>query len=353
MKKNVNRMDHHPYAPKKKHLEGEEKQTGKEVESVEREVLKGIEDMFLITPSEDVIKECVSAFIDRTSNKALCCATCAVCAADGLKTNMRNIHVDDMVNKQLLWPPIAHNSHWLTDGMLLEQAGVTDDKRGQTLTVCAVCEKDIRARKVPKLALANRMWLGKVPMELQVLTLPECVLVAKCFPAAYMVKLFLKKKEAKTWSSLGCNTGMRGNVSTYCLNVEDIANLVNPMVMPPSPVLLAAMIGITIVGPHNLPKRTMPGFLCVKRVQIRDALKWLKNNNPLWANIIISDDMLVLYSEEDCVLEEIKVVTKYSDNLEAVDHERSGYVVDDDDDDRDHDAENMVPGLRGEKSSFN
>ena len=238
MEKNVNRMDHHPYTPKK--------------------------DTFLIAPSEDVIKECVSAFINRTSNKALCHPTCAVCAADGLKNNTRNIPVDDMVNKQLLQPPIAHNSHQLTDGMLLEQAGVMDDKRGQMLTVCAVCEKDIRAGKVPKLALANGMWLGKVPMELQVLTFPECVLVTKCFPAAYMVKLLLKKKGAKTWSSLGCNTGMKGNVSTYHLNVEDIANLVNPVVMPPSPVLFAAMIGITIVGPHNLPKRTMPGFLHVK-----------------------------------------------------------------------------------------
>ena len=82
-------------------------------------------------------------------------------------------------------------------------------------------------------------------------------------------------------------------------------------------------------------------------------MKWLKNNNPLWASIIISDDMLALYSEEDCVPEEIKVVTKYSDDLEAVDRERSGYVVDDDDDDRDDDAENIAPGLRGEKSSFN
>ena len=63
--------------------------------------------------------------------------------------------------------------------------------------------------------------------------------------------------------------------------------------------------------------------------------------------------MLALYSEEDCVPEEIKLVTKYSDNLEAMDCERSGYVVDDDDDDRDDDAENMAPGLRGEKSSFN
>ena len=63
--------------------------------------------------------------------------------------------------------------------------------------------------------------------------------------------------------------------------------------------------------------------------------------------------MLALYSEEDCVPEEIKVMTKYSDDLEDVDHERSGYVVDDDDDDRDDNAENMAPELRGEKSSFN
>ena len=96
------------------------------------------------------------------------------------------------------------------------------------------------------------------------LMLLEHVLVTKCFPATYVVKLFLKKKGAKTWSSSGCNMGMRGNVSTYHLNVEDITNLMDPLVMPPSPVLLATMIGVTIAGLHNLPERTMPGFLCVK-----------------------------------------------------------------------------------------
>lgn len=36
---------------------------------------------------------------------------------------------------------------------------------------------------------------------------------------------------------------MRGNVSTYHLNMEDIANLVDPIMMPPSPAVLEAMIG--------------------------------------------------------------------------------------------------------------
>ena len=53
---------------------------------------------------------------------------------------------------------------------------------------------------------------------------------------------------------------MKGNVLTYCLNIEDIADLVDPIIMPPSPLLLSAMIGITIIGPQNLPEKTMPGF---------------------------------------------------------------------------------------------
>ena len=227
-----------------------------------------MEDMFLMAPSEDMIKKCVAAFIYRTSNEALSHATCAICAVDHLKTNMRGIHVEDMLNKELLQPQTAHDSHQLTDGMLLEQAGVRKCERGQILTVCTGCEKDIRVGKVLKLALANGMWLGEVPMELQVLMLSEHVLTTKCLPATYMVKLFLKKKGAKTWSILGCNTGRRDNVSSYHLNVEDIANIVDPVVMLPSPVLLATTIGITIMGPHNLPEMTMPGFLHVKQVQI-------------------------------------------------------------------------------------
>lgn len=203
---------------------------------MEREVLKRIKDMFLMVPSEDMIKKCVAVFIDRTSNEALSHATCAICAVDHLKTNTRGIHVEDMLNKELFQPQTAHNSHQLTDGILLENAGVRKCERGQILTVCTGCEKDTRVGKVLKLALANGMWLGEVPMELQVLMLPEHVLTTKCLPATYMVKLFPKKKGAKTWSSLGCNTGMRGNVSSYHLNVEDIADLVDPVVMLPSPV---------------------------------------------------------------------------------------------------------------------
>ena len=46
---------------------------------------------------------------------------------------------------------------------------------------------------------------------------------------------------------------------------------------------------------------------------------------------MISNEQLELYSDEDCVPETIKVITKYSDKIEAVDREHAGYVIDNDD----------------------
>ena len=143
---------------------------------------------------------------------------------------------------------------------------------------------------------------------------------------------------------------MRGNVSTYCLNAEDVANVVDPIMRPPSPTILATTIDITIIRPQNHPECTMPGFLHVKWSRIKDALRWLKNNNPLWENITISDDQLDLYSDEDCIPETIKVTMTYSDQIAVVDRERAEYVTDDEDEEElaeDCQERNITVGMSG------
>ena len=88
----------------------------------------------------------------------------------------------------------------------------------------------------------------------------------------------------------------------------------------------------------------------MKRSQIKDALRWLKNNNPLWGNITISNEQLELYSDEDCVLETIKVIMKYLDEIEAVDREHAGYVIDDDDEEEKAEnghERNIAAGMSG------
>ena len=107
------------------------------------------------------------------------------------------------------------------------------------------------------------MWVGKVPLELHILTLPEQILVTRYFPAAYIVKLYPMKKGAHSWASSSLQSGLRGNMSMYRLNTKDIINMTESQVMPPSAEILSATIGVTFVGPKNLPEKTLPGFLHV------------------------------------------------------------------------------------------
>ncbi|KAH9014179.1 hypothetical protein EDB83DRAFT_2193273, partial [Lactarius deliciosus] len=158
--------------------------------------------------------------------------------------------------------------------------------------VCPSCLSHLQRNKTPPLSLANGMWIGPVPGELKILTLPEHVLVARHFPAAYIVKLYPKKKGARSWGTKNLQSGLRGNVSTYRLNTEDIAKMTDAQIMPPRSSILAATIGVTFVGPRNVPEKTMPGFLRVNRNRVRMALQWLKQNNPLYEHIIICPERL-------------------------------------------------------------
>ncbi|KAH9022939.1 hypothetical protein EDB85DRAFT_1894966 [Lactarius pseudohatsudake] len=83
-------------------------------------------------------------------------------------------------------------------------------------------------------------------------------------------------------SPKGLHSGLRGNVSTYRLNTEDIAKMADGQIMPPSPSILAATISVTLLAQRTYRKRTMPGFLRVNRARVCAALVWLKKNNPLY-----------------------------------------------------------------------
>ena len=104
--------------------------------------------------------------------------------------------------------------------------------------------------------------------------------------------------------------------------------------MPPPASILAATIGVTFVGPKNLPQKTLPGFLRVSQECVRMALEWLKENNPIYSDIYISNACLKELPI-DGVPEEISSVTKYSNNTSLLVWESAGYVPEEPDDDID------------------
>jgi hypothetical protein len=170
------------------------------------------------------------------------------------------------------------------------------------------------------------MWIGDVPLVLGALTLPERILVARYFPAAYIVKLYPKKRGARSWPTSGLHNGVRGNVSTYRLNSDDIVKMTDTQIMPPCSSILAATIGVTFVGPRNLPQKTMPGFLRVNRVRVHDALLWLKIHNPIYRDIVISKERLQDLPV-DGIPVEISSVTKHCDDFVHLAEERDGYIT--------------------------
>lgn len=282
-----------------------------------------IDSDFMKIPSNDVLDNCVSRFIDATSNRAMSQAICASCGRIRFNLELQTILLTKIPNPHLLFPSKPFHAHKLTNGMLLQEEGIVGDKE---VKLCGHCINSLKGGQRPKFSLGNHLWVGDIPTELQDLTLPERVLISKYFCAAYIVKLYPKQKGARSWASSGTlHNALKGNVSTYRLDPRQVASMIDGNIYPPNSKILSATIGITFVGPKGLKEASMPSMFRVRRRRIRDALVWLKANNPIYSDIVISENSLEQLPE-DAVPDELIMTARYSDNIEQVEKEHAGYV---------------------------
>ncbi|KAG6915893.1 hypothetical protein DXG01_009395 [Tephrocybe rancida] len=179
------------------------------------------------------------------------------------------------------------------------------------------------------------MWIGGTPFELRSLTLPERLLIAWYFPAAHIVKLLPKVKGAHACGRTTMNSALRGTASTYRLDPKQmdpkqIATMIAGTIMPPPAAILASTIGAAFVGPNKLPDPMLPGIFLVHRGRVRRALEGLKDNNPIYSDIEISDGRLEELPE-CAVPDEILIGARYSADTAALDLEREGCAPMDED----------------------
>ncbi|KAF8510321.1 hypothetical protein JB92DRAFT_2728314, partial [Gautieria morchelliformis] len=106
--------------------------------------------------------------------------------------------------------------------------------------------------KVPALALANKMWIGNVPLKLCRLTIPEQLLIAFHYPRCFVFKLFPKNASPQDPDMI--RRGMSGNITTYKLNMPDIVEMLKGNLMPRRPQVLASVIAIMFIGLGRVPK---------------------------------------------------------------------------------------------------
>ena len=280
------------------------------------------ENSFMKAPSKQVIESSIGEFIDRTCNSALAAGICAACARETNTSDLTHYRLDLVPNPLRLQPEVLHPAHDIFRGMLLHPAGVTDT---ESANICKECVRALNSDKIPSFSLANGLWIGDTPHELAFLTLPERLLIAKYFPAAYIIKLYPKKKGARQWDKRQMYNGLRGNVSTFQLDQGQIASMIDGTILPQDAKVLAATIGITFVGPKNLPDKCLPDIFKVRRTRVQRALEWLKENNSLFSNITISASRLAELPEDD-IPYELRVTTKHSTDVNKLYAEQEGYV---------------------------
>jgi hypothetical protein len=272
-------------------------------------------------PSEETLRQAVIDFIDNTSNEAIRVLPCAVCARETSISELVSYTRTEIPHKELLIPHTPHPKHDIFDGMLLYPGGV----HGNAIDICNECFPSLQKNRRPKFSLANDMWIGEIPPELATLSFPERILIAMYYPAAYIFKLFPKKPGAHAWDPSKLYKGLKGNVSTYRLDPKLVAKMVDHSTMPPPAQILSAVIAITFLGPTGIPEKTMPEMFRVRRARVRTALAWLKENNPLYAHINISDENLNQLPE-DGIPEELIMAAKHSSDLSLLNKEEDGYV---------------------------
>jgi len=202
-------------------------------------------------------------YSERTGNEAMKSYTCACCTLEVEGRDILDAPMDAIPNSGLLQPTTRHADHDLFNGMLLEPKGVNIEKK--QMNICHECYGSLERNLLPPLSLANNMWIGHVPDCLQILTLAERLLIAKYLPTAYIVKLYPKQAGAAHWDPTQLYSGFKGCVSTYPLDPNLVASMIDGNILPAPPTILSAAVAVTFITPSGKTQFSLPRMLYVRR----------------------------------------------------------------------------------------
>ena len=230
-------------------------------------------------PSTELCEKIVSDFCVYTSPDVFEEAGCAVCGKLTPICEMEEL--SEVENISLL------KVDGVTRKARTKSSDTVKELRGPILApkcsrICPICIDSLEKKKMPTLALANGLWIGEIPNELQDLTYAEQLLIARVRHNRCIVKV-----------SSGMFK-MRANAISFSNPMPKIYN-----VLPPPIEELDEVLAFIYTGPCKPTKADFQRtpFL-VRRLKVSKALHWLKLNHVDYYDCEISDKNLASYPEE-------------------------------------------------------
>jgi hypothetical protein len=134
---------------------------------------------------------------------------------------------------------------------------------------------------MPQYAIGNDLFTGDLPEELSDLTIVEQALIARNRVKCTIIKFRTYEQNNTTIDQ----PKICGNIITYPQNPDNILQLLPSL--PDTETFQIAFVGKVVPNHHSIKK-----ILIVRRNKIERALLWLKENNCLYKDVIISQDYL-------------------------------------------------------------
>jgi hypothetical protein len=212
---------------------------------------------FMKLPTPAKVHNHYRKFYDATWNNTVKMEICGVCTweVDVRQHKVEKEWIQDIPSSVHLIPKVLHPAHDLYDGKLLELQGIHMHGNNTLVNICLNCYKELSSKhnEPPQYALANNLWVGRIPWELQALTFPEQLLIAHLYPRVYVFKLYPKVRSG--WCDPSqLQRGMRGTISTYELDLSGIQSMLEGWLMLWPSAILASLILVTFIGLGDLPK---------------------------------------------------------------------------------------------------
>ena len=240
----------------------------------------------------------VSAFCKETLLAALSQFTCACCAESCPSHDQNKILASDLPLSLL--HTLSENSTAVTSFIAsslsgddladyyLDTARIFQNRKDETvLVLCHQCHSSLRQHKIPMLALANNLALGDIPDELKELTVIKEAMIAHCRSKCWIVQL---KESNQDLPSANTQQGMKGHIIIYPQRPGELYSVLPPLMSDLITPICVIFIGANPPSEAWLRDKVKP--LAIHREKVCGTLLWLKQHNPLYADIEIDHTML-------------------------------------------------------------
>lgn len=176
------------------------------------------------------------------------------------------------------------------DGLMLHQDGVLRaDDIGAVLQICSECLSSLCSQKIPRFALANKLYRGRLPDNITDLTWVEEMVCSLYRNTAHVTRLYGSTDPSQP-------TVFHGNTCAHEMNIVSTAQ-----VLPRTPSDINDMLSVVFIGSRKPSSEALSHIFRVRKSKVLAFLQWLKHYNQLYTHIPIDLNIVHLYPEDGVI----------------------------------------------------